>query len=245
MSSGLPLMARVVEVVVENPRIHTLVLDRHLDAEPGQFVMAWLPGVDERPISLARARPVTLTVANVGPFSAAVQGLAAGDGLWIRGPLGRPFALPAPATPGARLLLVAGGYGVAPMHFLGERALEQGWQVEVVIGARTAEEVIYQERFAALGVEVRVTTDDGSLGRAGLATEAVQDLLDRGEYRALYACGPEAMLEALDRLSTTCKLPAQVSYEGVMRCGFGVCGTCARGGWLVCRDGPVREVGWT
>jgi dihydroorotate dehydrogenase electron transfer subunit len=245
MSTSLPRMARVVEVVAENPRIRTLVLDRHLEAEPGQFVMAWLPEVDERPISLARARPLTLTVANVGPFSAAVHGLAAGDGLWIRGPLGRPFTLPEPGAQRARLLLVAGGYGVAPMHFLAERALAQGWHVEAVIGARTAEEVIFQARFAALGVEVHVTTDDGSLGRRGLVTDAVQELLEGGAYRALYACGPEAMLEALDLLSTTCKLPTQLSYEGVMRCGFGVCGTCARGGWLVCRDGPVRDVGWT
>jgi len=117
--------------------------------------------------------------------------------------------------------------------------------VDAVIGARTAEDVIFQARFAALGIDARVTTDDGSLGRPGLATDAARDLLARGDYRALYACGPEAMLEALDRLSTTCKLPAQLSYERNMRCGFGVCGTCARGGWLVCRDGPVKDVGWT
>jgi dihydroorotate dehydrogenase electron transfer subunit len=244
MKESLPRVARVVAVVAENARIRTLVLDRHLEAEPGQFVMAWLPGVDERPFSLARARPVTLTVANVGPFSAAIHELAASDCLWIRGPLGRPFTLPELGPPGARLLLVAGGYGVAPMHFLAERALAQGWQVDAVIGARTAEEVIFRERFSALGIGVRVTTDDGTLGRRGLATDAVRDLLERGDYRALYACGPEAMLEALDGLSTTCSLPAQLSYEGIMRCGFGVCGTCARGGWLVCRDGPVRDVGW-
>jgi len=244
-SSSLPLVSRVVEVVAENARIHTLVLDRHLEAEPGQFVMAWLPGVDERPLSLARARPVTLTVANVGPFSAAIHGLSAGDRLWIRGPLGRPFTLPGSGAPGLRLLLVAGGYGVAPMHFLAERALQQGWQADAVIGARTAEEVIFRERFGSLGIDAWVTTDDGTLGRPGLATAAVRDLLDRGDYRALYACGPEAMLEALDRLSTTCKLPAQLSYEGTMRCGFGVCGSCARGGWLVCRDGPVMDVNWT
>lgn len=68
--------------------------------------------------------------------------------------------------------------------------------------------------------------------------------MDARDYRALYACGPEAMLEALDRLSTTCRLPAQLSYERAMRCGFGVCGTCSRGAWLVCRDGPVKDVGW-
>ena len=140
---------------------------------------------------------------------------------------------------------MAGGYGVAPLHFLAESALTRGWQVDAVIGARSGGEVIFRDRFAALGVGVRVTTEDGSLGRRGLATDAVGDLLEEGEYRALYACGPEAMLAALDRLSATCRLPAQLSYEGIMRCGLGVCGSCAHDGWLVCRDGPVKDVSRT
>jgi dihydroorotate dehydrogenase electron transfer subunit len=238
-------VAHVVEVVAENARICTLALDRHLAGEPGQFVMAWLPGVDEKPFSLVRARPVTRTVPKVGPFSAALHGLTAGDRLWVRGPLGRPFSLPAADASSARLLLVAGGYGVAPLLFLAERAREQGWRVDAVIGARTAGDVIFCGRFAALGVDVCVTTDDGSLGRPGLASDAARDLLDQGDYRALYACGPEALLEALAGLSAARKLPAQLSYEGTMRCGLGVCGTCARGGWLVCSDGPVKGVGWT
>ncbi len=237
---SLPRVARIVSIAQESPKVRTLDLDLRLEADPGQFVMTWLPGVNEKPFSLVRADPVTLTVARVGPFSAAVHALNAGDRLWLRGPLGRSFALPG-GDPG-RILLIAGGYGVAPLYFLAERATAAGWGVSVVIGARTAEEVIFTGRFAALGAQVAVTTDDGSLGRRGVATEAAADLLGEHEYRALYACGPEPMLEAVEALALSHNLPAQLSYERYMRCGFGVCGSCARGGWLVCRDGPVRHV---
>lgn len=245
MKASLPQVARIVAVTDESARVRTLVLDLALEAEPGQFVMAWLPGVDEKPFSLVAARPVTLAVARVGPFTEQVFRLDAGDRLWIRGPLGRPFRLPereGQAGDGA-LLLVCGGYGVAPMHFLARRALAAGWPVTVVVGARQAQDVVYVERFQRLGARVVVTTDDGSRGRQGLATEAARDLLRRESYRALYACGPEPMLAALEALVEEEGIPGQLSYERYMRCGLGVCGSCSRQGWLVCRDGPVKEVG--
>jgi dihydroorotate dehydrogenase electron transfer subunit len=137
---------------------------------------------------------------------------------------------------------VAGGYGVAPLHFLAERALATGWEVSTVIGAETAEEVVLGSRFEALGARVEVTTDDGSLGQRGVATEAAVRLLDEWHYQALYACGPEPMLDAVEKLARQHKLPTQLSYERYMRCGFGVCGSCVREGWLVCRDGPVKFI---
>ena len=112
----------------------------------------------------------------------------------------------------------------------------------MVIGARTAADVIFAERFEALGVRVAITTDDGSMGQRGVATGAAERLLDEAGYGAIYACGPEPMLEAVERLARRRWLPAQLSYERYMRCGFGVCGSCAREGWLVCSDGPVRHV---
>jgi len=244
MNTSLPQVARIVHVTDESPKVRTLVLDLALEAEPGQFVMAWLPGVDEKPFSLVAARPVTLAVARVGPFTEQVFRLGAGDRLWIRGPLGQPFRLPERsrrAEP-AGLLLVCGGYGVAPMPFLARRALAAGWPVTVVIGARLALDVVYVEQFEVLGAQVVVATDDGSLGQKGLATDAARHLLEEGAYCALYACGPEPMLEALEALVEEQGIPGQLSYERYMRCGLGVCGSCARQGWLVCRDGPVREI---
>ena len=240
--TSLPHAGRIVRLTDESPKIRTLVLDLHLEAEPGQFVMVWLPGLDEKPFSLVRADPVTLAVARVGPFTTALHALGVGDRLWLRGPLGRPFALP-PRHTQLPILLVGGGYGVAPLYFLAERALATGRGVSVVIGARTAADVVFAGHFAGLGVKVEITTDDGSLGQHGVATDAAARLLDERAFQALYACGPEPMLEAVEGLAQTRSLPAQLSYERYMRCGFGVCGSCVRQGWLVCRDGPVRHVG--
>lgn len=240
IKTSLPMMALVVEVIDESAQVRTFVLDRSLEAEPGQFLMVWLPGLDEKPFSLTRAAPVTMTIARVGPFSQAIHALRPGDRLWIRGPLGHPFQLPAPGE--GALLLIGGGYGVAPLHFLAERARAAGWPVDMVIGARTAADVVFVRRFEALGARVTVTTDDGSAGLRGVATDAAAHLLDQGRYQGLYACGPEPMLDAVERLAQARRLPAQLSYERYMRCGFGVCGSCAREGWLVCKDGPVKLV---
>ena len=247
MPTSLPQVARIVARRDETPRVRTLVFDLAMEGQPGQFVMAWLPGVDEKPFSLVRARPVTLAIARVGPFTDAVFGLDPGEQLWLRGPLGTPFRLPAsgPQHSGqaARdLLLVGGGYGIAPMRFLAEQAWDAGWGVDVVIGARTDADVFYADRFAASGARVRITTEDGSLGEHGFATDAVHWLLDQRPYRELYACGPEPMLEAVASLGLSRRLPVQLSYERYMRCGLGVCGSCSRLGWLVCRDGPVRRI---
>ncbi|MBN1136792.1 MAG: dihydroorotate dehydrogenase electron transfer subunit [Anaerolineae bacterium] len=247
IQTSLPAAAHIIEIADESATVRTLALDRSLEADPGQFVMVWLPGIDEKPFSLVRADPVTLTIARVGPFTTQIYSLRAGDSLWLRGPLGRGFALP-PQTAGRRqgsILLVAGGYGVAPLHFLAERALASGWEVSAAVGARTAADLIFHRRLAALGAEVHVTTDDGSLGEQGLATKAAERLITaRGgrSFKALYACGPEPMLAAVERLAQAHRMPAQLSYERYMRCGFGVCGSCAREGWLVCSDGPVRSI---
>jgi dihydroorotate dehydrogenase electron transfer subunit len=276
MKTSLPRATRIVEVTEESARVWTFTLDLHLEAQPGQFVMVWLPGVDEKPFSLVSADPVRLTVARVGPFTTTVHTLRPGDRLWVRGPLGNGFTLPVASravTPhgshgtystlpiphhepgslqaGARkagppsaradpaLLLIGGGYGVAPLHFLAQTAIARHWWVDVVIGAQTADDVVFADRFAALGAGVEIATDDGSLGWQGFATEPAAALLDRERHAEIYACGPEAMLHAVEQLARQRRMPAQLSYERRMRCGFGVCGTCHHGGRLVCRDGPV------
>jgi dihydroorotate dehydrogenase electron transfer subunit len=241
--TSLPQPARIVSITAENATVRTVVFDKRMEADPGQFVMAWLPGVDEKPFSLVCADPVTLTIARVGPFTAGVHCLEPGDSLWLRGPLGRPFRLAPPLPPHpSSILLVAGGYGAAPLYFLAQRAAAARRELTVVSGAQTSGDVLFARRFAALGARVVVTTEDGSRGIQGLATDAVAGLLNETGYQCVYACGPEPMLEAVERLARAHGLPAQLSYEQYMRCGFGVCGSCARGDWLVCRDGPVRFI---
>ncbi len=235
-SWGLHRPFTVAEVRVENARTRTIGLRESLAAQPGQFVMAWLPGEGEKPYSVAGAAPLTLLVADVGPFSHALHQLTAGDRLWVRGPLGQGFRLVA-----GRALLVGGGYGVAPLLFLAHEALAQGCAVEVCIGARTAGEVLLADEFAAAGARVRLATEDGSLGDRGLVTVAAASAIAERRPEMVYACGPGPMLEAMARLCADHNLPHQLSWEAHIRCGLGLCGSCERPGtgWLVCRDGPV------
>ncbi len=226
---------RIEHVEHENYRVCTFTLDLALDAQPGQFVMLWLPGVEERPFSLMDCDPATLAVARVGPLTEALHALRAGDRVWVRGPYGNRFR---PA--GRRPLLVAGGYGVAPLFFLARHLQKAGIHSTALIGARTARDIIFADRFVAAGVPVVVATDDGSRGEQGLAPNIAARFLERTPVDAFYACGPEQMLEGVADLARRHRLPAQLSYEQKMRCAFGVCGTCTQDdGWLVCRDGPV------
>jgi dihydroorotate dehydrogenase electron transfer subunit len=234
MKGGLPRPTKIAEVIEESVKVKTFILEASLEAEPGQFVMVWLPGVDEKPFSLVDADPLTLTVARVGPYTEKLHQLRIDDRIWVRGPLGRGFELA-----GVNLLLVGGGYGVAPLAFLARRAREVGREVTAVIGAQTKDDLILESRFAELGCRVVAATEDGSAGVRGLAACVADDLLSCGDFDAVYACGPETMLDRLAEICMGQGITCQLSREGYMRCGLGICGSCQRDGVLVCRDGPV------
>lgn len=229
---------RVTRVVPEGRAGVTLILDEAMPAQPGQFAMAWLPGIEERPFSLMDDDPASLTVADVGPFTSALCTLEPGDRLWLRGPYGHGFDLL-----GRRHLLVGGGCGVAPLALLAKLALSQGHVVIAALGARTADLLMLRWRFEELGCRMIVATEDGSVGYHGTVLDAVQETLDDRWPDAVYACGPEPMLTSLARQAHELGLPCWVSMERVMKCGLGICGTCHLGDRLVCRDGPVFEGG--
>lgn len=236
----LPQPATIRAVHTDNYRIKTFVLDTTMPAaRPGQFTMAWLPGSEEAPFSLAYNEPVMLTVARVGPFTEAMHRLRVDDRLWLRGPYGRPFT----AEDVERPLLVGGGYGVAPLAYLAEMLLDQGQQPIALVGGRSAEDIIGIERFEDLGVPAIVTTEDGSRGEAGLVTAPVQRLLAQGRGDAIYGVGPHGMLHALAELARDHAVPAQLSWEAYMGCAIGLCGMCEHeDGSLLCIEGPVRRV---
>jgi dihydroorotate dehydrogenase electron transfer subunit len=225
---------RVKRVVPEGQAGVSLMLDGDLPAEPGQFVMVWLPGVEERPFTVMDDAPLSLTIARVGPFTCALCALEPGARLWVRGPYGHGFPLQ-----GRRLLLLGGGSGAAALPLLARRALERGAEVLVALGARTAEQLMLAWRFAELGLAPLIATDDGSAGFHGTVLEAVAEPLQARWPEAVYACGPEPMLRAVARRCQELNLPSWVSLERAMKCGLGVCGNCHWGEKLVCRDGPV------
>jgi dihydroorotate dehydrogenase electron transfer subunit len=230
-------VAEVREVRQENYRTRTLRLDAAVEAQPGQFAMLWLPGLDEKPFSLMNADPLSFTIAAVGPFSRAIHALEPGDKLWWRGPLGQGF------TGGDDLLLVGGGYGVAPLLFLAGRSTAA--RVRAVVGARTADDLLLVDALRRTGAEVRVATEDGSAGTAGLVTAVVQELVEARRPGRLCACGPHGMLHALETLACREGIPAELAWEAYMRCGIGICGSCEHGGNVLCADGPVLSVGAT
>ena len=231
---------KITEIRQENATNKTFVLNGKLDAQPGQFVMAWLPGMQDKPFSLAHADPISLTIAAVGPLSRALHNLAVGDPIWLRGPLGRGFQLD--GQPGDHLLLIGGGYGVAPLRYLAESALAQGYRVSVIVGARRQEDLLLIAAFEALGAAIWATTENGSTGLKGLVTDAIEPVFESqwGRPALVCTCGPIGMLRAVAMRCATEKIPVQVSWEAHMRCGIGLCGSCEVGaGWLTCLDGPV------
>ncbi|MDH3674131.1 MAG: dihydroorotate dehydrogenase electron transfer subunit [Anaerolineae bacterium] len=236
----LPHAFRIVETRAENEYTKTFVLAGALEASPGQFVMAWLPEFEDKPFSLANADPLSLTIAAVGPFTQALHQLRDGDLLWVRGPLGQGYQLPTGAQ--KQLLLIGGGYGVAPLLFLAKRALAGGHRLSMIIGARTSADLLLIAEFEALGIPVWLTTEDGSAGRRGVATDAMSLAIDdiRQSLVMVYACGPTGMLQAVVAACEPHDLPVQLAWEAHMRCGIGLCGSCEVGqGWLTCLDGPV------
>ena len=240
----LPQRMRIQKIEQDNYRTKTIVLDGSWAAYPGQFAMVWLPRFDEKPFSLVNADPITLMVTNVGPFSQLVHGLTVGDSLWLRGPFGQGFAVPATAR---RLALIGGGYGVAPLFWLAKTQLALVEALHIIIGARSAADLLYTERFQHLAdteqaenkIATYITTDDGSKGIRGVVTTALTSLIEQGQVDSIYACGPHGMLSALQRVGEAYQLPTQLSWEAYMRCGIGICGACEHEGKVLCMDGPV------
>jgi dihydroorotate dehydrogenase electron transfer subunit len=220
-----------------------LIFEGDISAQPGQFVMVWLPKIGEKPFSIAEIDPFGLLVVDVGPFSHALQQLEEGDQVWIKGPLGRGFSIV-----GERMLLVGGGYGSAPLLALARVARAQNKLVDVCLGARGESGLLLSDAFSDLGCHVSYATEDGSLGWHGLVTGIVEQNIQRLNYDLLCACGPTGMLSALADLCKTHRLDYQFSWEAHMRCGMGLCGSCEVSqsldeslpiGWLACFDGPV------
>jgi dihydroorotate dehydrogenase electron transfer subunit len=160
--------------------------------------------------------------------------MAPGTALDVLTGLGNGFDITAG---GEHPLLVGGGIGAAPLYRLAKELIARGSRPAAVLGFNTASDVFYEEEFRALGAEVILATADGSRGVKGFVTDAVQTA---GAYSFVYACGPTAMLRALDGAVTR---PGQYSFEERMGCGFGACMGCTcqtkNGARRVCRDGPV------
>lgn len=228
--------ATIAKIVKENEHTRTIVLDAEMEeAEPGQFAMLWIPGKNEKPFSFKSSKPVAFTIVGVGEFSKEICGLKEGGLLTFNGPLGKGFGL----GKNKRILLVGGGCGVVPLLFLAQEAKKGKVHAEVVIGARGADGILLKKEFEKLGCRTHISTDDGSEGFRGNAVQLSEKILSEGKFDEVYSCGPEVMMFHLAKLCQKLKVPAQFSLERKMKCGMGLCGSCAINGRMVCSEGPV------
>jgi dihydroorotate dehydrogenase electron transfer subunit len=181
----------------------------------------------------------------VGPGTSRLAALEAGEGLWIHGPLGRPFAPPGSVADGAAgAILVGGGIGVAPLAIWRRQLLAAGVPARVLLGFRDRANSGGLDLFDCS--EIRLASEDGHTGHRGYVTDLLAVLLEGDDSRsaAVYACGPPAMLEAVRAMCAERAVPCELAMEAPMACGFGACFGCAipqtSGGYLrLCVDGPV------
>lgn len=257
---------RVVSLADEggvNRRL-VLALPHWPGSEPGQFVMlspgarGSVPRCDPllpRPMAVYRTRAgdgdpqIEILFKIHGRGTALLADLAPGERVGVVGPLGTPFPDPAP---GARAVIVAGGTGIASVYEFATGLHVRGIPVSVLLGARSAGDLMGEGDFAASGIDLAIATEDGSRGSRGLVTDLLEGALSDARAADVYACGPTAMMAAVARIAAQRNLQCYASLENPMACGFGVCLGCAAplrdGGFaLVCRDGPVlpaHAVAW-
>lgn len=243
MTIDTPKTAKILEKREEAKDIYTYVLDMSVGGEPGQFVMLWLPGIDEKPFSIAfdDGEKLTLLIAAIGPFTKALAELKVGDRVGVRGAYGKKFNY----EPGQHLAMLAGGYGVAPLYFLAHKAGQDGCTVDFVLGSRSAEFLCYTDLVEALpNTTLHVATDDGSRGHKGYNTQVLEELLKEGNIDAVKTCGPEMMMKAGGDLAEKYGADAEISVERYMKCGIGICGNCSVDGTGApsCLTGPVMPL---
>ena len=229
MNSNLSVPVSILMVKEETSLIRTFVFDRPFIFTPGQFVMVWIPGVDEIPMALSSEN--TITVQKAGDATSAMFALGPGDKLGIRGPFGNGF------TKGEKVLAIAGGVGAAPLLPLARADCVMTF----LLGAQTEKELLFVDQLDEC-TDVLIATDDGSLGVHGYVTSLMNDL-NLGAYDRIAVCGPEVMMRAVltkvEEKGIAHK--TEFSLHRYMKCGVGVCGSCCidPSGLRVCRDGPV------
>ena len=237
-------MKQSIFTITENIPLTSSVYKMRLEGDTsavtasGQFVNILLNGLFlRRPISVYDCddKAVTIIYKVVGHGTEQMSKMAVGEKLDVLTGLGNGYDL---EKSGENPVLIGGGVGVPPMYLLAKKLVEQGKKITVILGFNTKDEVFCEDDFKALGADVYVTTVDGSYGTRGFVTDALKNI----DYTYFYTCGPEPMLKALYKATTT---SGSFSFEERMGCGFGACMGCScktlTGYKRICKEGPVLE----
>ena len=233
---------KIRKIEKETPTIKTFYFKDDLcaKAEPGQFVMLWIPGIDEIPLSLSGTylkNEVSVTVAKVGEATSHLHQMKVNDFIGIRGPFGNSFKISK-----GKVLLVGGGTGIAPLAFLAQKLVKTSQKIKFLMGAKTKSELLFLERIKKIlggNGKVVATTEDGSFGFKGKVLNPLEHLLKNEDFDIIYTCGPEQMIKHVLLTAQKYGIEVQASLERIMRCAIGICGSCVIGKYRVCKDGPV------
>lgn len=215
---------------------------------PGQFVMVSIPSGDvflRRPFGIARLLKGEAEICYkvVGKGTLALSRARVGAEISVLGPCGNGFVLP---EDGKTAVLVAGGYGIAPLFGLAENVKKSGRMVILYYGAKDESALFYVDELKKMKVDVRITTEDGSAGEKGMIMERIVREMDAIEKPELFSCGPAGLLRSVAEMGAQRNIKTQISVESCMACGMGVCLGCVRkdaeGNYVrVCREGPVFD----
>ncbi|HEK85572.1 MAG: dihydroorotate dehydrogenase electron transfer subunit [Candidatus Saccharicenans sp.] len=229
-------------------------------SQPGQFLMIKVSETTSpllrRPLSLhyRSNQEVEIFFQATGMGTELLSKKKAGETLDILGPLGRGFSLNKEFK-GKEVFCVGGGRGIAPLFFLAKELQLLGARPTIFYGGKTSGDLPLRSKLEEAGLEIKISTDDGSTGFRGLVTSLVENELQSQKPAFVYACGPEAMMKKLSEICLKNELSAEFSLESIMGCGIGACWGCVRpfrkNGEIhylkVCQDGPVfhsREIVW-
>lgn len=228
-------VVEIEEVVTRTPTTKTLYFDWVKDIDPGQFVMIWIPGVDEVPMSMSHhGERQAITVRNVGKATEELHEMEVGDKLGVRGPFGNGYSL----EYNREILVVIGGIGGASLRPAIMDAVDRNILVRCALGAVNRDELLFEDEFSEY-THLHIATDDGSAGHHGFVTEIIEDRMEGVD--AVLTCGPEIMMKKTVDTAREKGIPVQASLERYMKCGLGLCDSCSIDGYQVCRDGPVFD----
>lgn len=243
------LRTRFIEYIInETPTVRTLIFrdKQAARAKPGQFLMVWIPGKEELPMSAmvvqGKEDYAAVTIRKYGFGSTSLYEKETGEYLGVRGPYGNEFKI---SKNSKNVLLIGGGTGLVPLMRLLRELNNAKIACTFLIGAKSQEEVFFEntaETFLdRVDHKVIVSTDDGSYGRKGYTTDIMTGLIKTETFDAVYTCGPEIMMKKVLDIASARSIPVQASVERHMKCGIGICASCCMADQLVCKDGTIFE----
>jgi dihydroorotate dehydrogenase electron transfer subunit len=240
-------IVQIEEIITETPTVKTLVFKDRLSyfAKPGQFLMIWIPRIEEIPMSVminSKEGYAAVTIRKFGVGSTALFDRKKGDLIGLRGPYGNRFIL---RKKYRKILIIGGGTGLVPLLRLVSFASKEKVRSTIVMGAKTKAEVFFEKITRNIirgnNSSLLVCTDDGSYGIKGTTVTLMSKLVRDESFDCVYTCGPELMMKAVLDISNQNSIPVQASLERYMKCGIGICGSCCLDSSLVCQDGTVFD----